>query len=58
MNKQSLEMAKEVILNALDTAKINQIDKAELMLNITKFLDKNEYDKNIKVLSKVRRKDK
>lgn len=58
MNKQSLEIAKEVILNALDTAKINQIDKTELMLNITKFLDKNEYEENIKVLSKIRRKEK
>lgn len=52
MNKESLKIAREVIIQALDEAKIEQVDKAELMLNITNFLDENEYKENIKVLAK------
>lgn len=52
MNKESLEELKEIIVNGLDKSKtINQIDKAELMLNMTMLLDSEEkYKESIKVL--------
>lgn len=57
MKNTSLEKATELIINLLDnTNEIDNIDKTELMINISQFLNKNEYRENIKVLSKRREK--
>lgn len=51
MQKESLEELKDIIINGLDKSNMNQIDKTELMLNMTKFIENPEqYKKNIKVL--------
>lgn len=55
MKNSSLNEATEIIIEALDKSnKIDKIDKAELMLNITQFLKQNEYRENVKILKKVR----
>lgn len=57
MKNTSLEKATELIIDLLDnTNKIDNIDKTELMINISQFLNKNEYRENIKILSKRRNK--
>ena len=57
MKNTSLENATELIINLLDnTNEIDNIDKTELMINISQFLNKNEYRENIKILSKRRNK--
>lgn len=57
MKNSSLEKATEIIIEALnDTEQIDNIDKAELMLNITQFLKENEYRDNIRILAKRRNK--
>ena len=57
MKNTSLEKTTELIINLLDnTNEINNIDKTELMINISQFLNKNEYRENIKILSKRRNK--
>ncbi len=55
MKQSSLEIAREVIIKALDESNIDQVDKCEIMLNITKFLNEKTYDKNIKILSKTKK---
>lgn len=51
MQKESLEELKDIIINGLDKSNMNQIDKTEFMLNMTKFIENPEqYKKNIKVL--------
>ena len=55
MKNTSLEKATEIIIEALnETEQIDNIDKAELMLNITQFLKENEYRDNIRILAKRR----
>ena len=53
LNKESLEELKDIIINGIDKSKtMNQLDKAELMINMTKIIESPEqYKKNIKVLS-------
>ncbi|HHX66625.1 MAG TPA: hypothetical protein GX708_01030 [Gallicola sp.] len=55
MNKESLIKARELLISVLSNSEINDIDKLELMLNINKFLQENEYEENIKVLVKKNR---
>lgn len=52
MNKESLEELKDIIIKGIDKSEtMNQLDKSELMLNMTKFIENTEqYKKNIKVL--------
>jgi hypothetical protein len=55
MDKESLERAREILVVALNSdPKIHVVDKVELMMNVDKFLDPNEYENNIKVLRKER----
>lgn len=55
MDKESLERAREILVVALNgDSKIHVVDKVELMMNVDKFLDPNEYENNIKVLRKER----
>lgn len=50
MDKESLKIAREIVLIAIDEAKINKIDKCELMRNLYTLLDEENYEKDIKVL--------
>lgn len=52
MQKESLIKAKELIIKTLDNSDIKNIDKVELMLNLSLLLDESEYEENIKVLQK------
>ena len=53
MDKESLILARELIIKLLDEQKeINKVDKLELMMNLTQFLDEEQYDDTIKVLRK------
>ena len=57
MKNSSLKIATQIIIEVLnETEQIDNIDKAELMLNITQFLKENEYRDNIRVLAKRRNK--
>lgn len=51
MNKDSINIAVDVIVNALDTCEMNPVDKVELLINLSKFLQ--SYENNIKVLRMV-----
>lgn len=50
MDEVSLQKAIQVIGDALLGADINDIDKVELLLNIKRFLDPVNYQRNIEVL--------
>lgn len=58
MKKRSLEQGRGIIIEALNISKIEEMDKTELMINLTHFLDPDEYDENINVLQneKIKRK--
>ena len=57
MFKESLEKARELISQVLCIEKdINLIDKVELMMNIDKFLNPNEYQEIILILNHNKRK--
>lgn len=50
MKKDSLEKAREILLNHLDNSNIKEEDKLELIMNLYHFLDPVKYENNIKVL--------
>lgn len=54
MKKESLLIAREIIIDALDKVAIYQPDVAELMINEYRFLDPEHYEDNIKTLQKRR----
>ena len=61
MQKESLDLAINTIIESIEKLDINMYDKVELMINLRNFLDERLYDENIKVLNqnikrKVRRK--
>lgn len=57
MDKDSLIIARRLIIERLNNVKaINPTDRAELMMNLWKFLDSEKYDENIKVLRKHEKK--
>ena len=61
MQKESLELAINTIIESIEKLDINMYDKVELMINLRNFLDERLYNENIKVLNqnikrKVRRK--
>lgn len=59
MNKESLKIAREVVLAALDNEKqINIIDKCELMRNLYTLLDEENYEHDIKILKLENKKNK
>lgn len=51
MNKESLIKARNKILDTLESLDIEYLDKAELCLNLYKFLDENMYQNNINKLN-------
>lgn len=55
MNKESLEDFQEGLGNYLDSRKnIALIDKVELLINLIKLTNPNDYEENIQVLEKHR----
>lgn len=52
MKKESLIKARQIIIDALEKNKIDEVDKIELIINLNNFLKEEEYDKNIKLLRK------
>ena len=50
MKKESLIKARSRILDTLENLDIEYLDKAELCLNLYKFLDENMYQSNIEKL--------
>lgn len=56
MDKESLIKARNIIIKALDKSDIKQIDKLELILNLHTLLDRDNYEKDIKVLIKNKEK--
>ena len=50
MKNDSLEKARDTIIEAISNLDINGVDKAELMVNLFHFLDKDKYKKNIQIL--------
>lgn len=57
MKKESLKIIRDKIIDILYQADINPIDKGELVINLTHFLDENSYDNNVKVLRKSEQED-
>lgn len=54
MNRESLILASNKIMELLSIIeKMDEVDRVELMLNIDKFLDPNEYDNNVKQMKLV-----
>jgi len=56
MNKESLEIVKDLFIETLENANIDNADKLELLLNIWLFLD--DYKNNIEILSEYSKKRK
>ena len=51
MNKESLEELKKIIMSGLNKSKIDELDKTELMLNMSILLkSKENYENGIKIL--------
>ncbi len=50
MDASSLEKAMKIIADALQDADIDEVDKVELMINLNKFLNPEEYQNNIAIL--------
>ena len=57
MEKESLIICRDKILNAFKKINIEPLDKLELMVNVYYFLDPEEYEDNIKVLKKEKKDD-
>ncbi len=53
---ESLNKALNVCFKAIDNAKIDKVDKVELLINLMQFLDNKEYENNIKILRKEQKK--
>lgn len=52
MEKESLEIVSEKVVDMLNHAEIETIDKIELLVNLMHFLNPDEYENNIKILQK------
>ena len=57
MEKESLEIVSEKVVDMLNHAEIETIDKIELLVNLMHFLNPDEYEDNIKVLQKKKEND-
>ena len=59
MNKENLNIARNVISEAFDNAEFvndpDNMDKMELLLNLRKFLQEDDYQENIVTLEKSRK---
>ena len=52
MNRESLEIVQEKVVDLLNDTHIETIDKIELLINLVHFLDPDKYEQNIEILSK------
>ncbi len=52
MDKESLKIVRNAILETISELEIDVTDRVELMKNIYNFLDNKDYDDNIKTLAK------
>nr|MBR6100759.1 hypothetical protein [bacterium] len=50
MKKESLQIIRNKIIDILEEADINPVDKGELAINLYHFLDGDSYESNIKAL--------
>ena len=50
MEKESIEIVLEEIVNVLNELDIPIYDKVELLINLINFLDTEQYEENIKIL--------
>lgn len=57
MNKESLEIVQDKVVNLLNNTNIDIVDKVELLINLVSFLNPDEYDENIKILQKKNNND-
>lgn len=57
MDASSLEKAMKIIADALQDADIDEVDKVELMINLNKFLNPEEYQNNIAILKIMKKLD-
>lgn len=51
MNKESLKIVQEQIIDLLDNINIPTHEKIELLINLLHFLNPEKYEENIKTLS-------
>ncbi len=59
MKNSSLEKAAELFVKPIDELnEIDNIDKAELIINVPHFLDINDYRENVKILSRRKKNEK
>lgn len=56
MDKESLEKARNIITDHIMASDIRLADKIELIINLYHFLKETEYQKNIAVLQRQKRK--
>lgn len=57
MERESLEIVQDKVVNLLNNTNIDIVDKVELLINLVSFLNPDEYDENIKILQKKRNND-
>ena len=50
MSDDSLDIVREKVIEVVSNTKINNEDKAEILINLYHFLDKQKYKNNIKTL--------
>ena len=56
MTQESLDIALDLVFNAIEKSNINLLDKYELLKNLRELLtDVNTYEQDIKVLQKSRK---
>ena len=58
MNKESLTIVQDKIVELLNNTNIPIYDKVELLINLYHFLNPDEYENNIKILVKEKEKNK
>lgn len=56
MDKESLKIVSDKLHILVDDPRINILDKAELIINLSHFLNPDTYEDNIKVLEEDRKK--
>jgi hypothetical protein len=52
MDKESLKIARKILLEGLDRAKMNPQDRAELLINLWNLLEDENYEHDIDVLKR------
>ena len=57
MEKESLKIVSDRLHELVDHPDINILDKAELIINLSHFLNPDTYEENIKVLEEHRKKN-